>query len=627
MPISKIKTSSITADAASINLNIDANTLFLDVANNRVGVGTTSPYRQLQIGDYSTSAVMALGSSAAGTGTFCFASSDNAPGRYVGTIAYNHQANAMIFGVNAVEAARFDSNGNLGIGTTSPGSAVGGKCLTIYNTSHATLSIQAVDGGNDRSATLELLSSGNGGSYSQILYGDTDTTPGTASPLVFASYHSAVRTERMRIDANGNLLLGVNAQQYGGKIIRQDDVNSPVQSMLIRNNNAGSSSACSYVLNSYGNSWGIEMGSQARNSNALTFIVDALDTRQERMRITTAGKVGIGTSNPTAPLHVSGIVSDSLTASSSNFKLQSGGGDGIAMGSFQAAPFGSWIQSGYLVDGYNPPFNAGYPLILNPSGGGVVIGGDTSLQYGARLYVNGAIACRHSGVDGSPLPALTAGYTSNYTEKNIISTSVSSNGANSGYYFYVSDGAGSANTTLSLRVNRGSCQVIGSLSKGSGSFKIDHPLPEKENTHHLVHSFIEGPQADLIYRGKVVLVNGRADVNVDTASGMTDGTFVVLCREVQCFTTNETGWTAVRGKVTGNMLAIEAQDNTCTDEISWMVIGERQDKHMLDTGWTDENGKVIVEPLKPAENAPMSAIIPEPEEFNLDSESTSTDGE
>jgi hypothetical protein len=33
--------------------------------------------------------------------------------------------------------------------------------------------------------------------------------------------------------------------------------------------------------------------------------------------------------------------------------------------------------------------------------------------------------------------------------------------------------------------------------------------------------------------------------------------------------------------------------------ISWMVIGERQDKHMYDTDWTDDNGKVIVEPLKP----------------------------
>jgi hypothetical protein len=143
--------------------------------------------------------------------------------------------------------------------------------------------------------------------------------------------------------------------------------------------------------------------------------------------------------------------------------------------------------------------------------------------------------------------------------------------------------------------------VHGALSKSSGSFKIDHPLPSKTNTHHLVHSFTESPQADLIYRSKVDLVNGTATVNIDTVAGMTEGTFVLLNTNIQCFTSNETGWIAVKGSVSGNILTITAQDNTCTDTISWMVIGERQDQHMYDTDWTDDNGKVIVEPLKETE--------------------------
>jgi hypothetical protein len=156
-------------------------------------------------------------------------------------------------------------------------------------------------------------------------------------------------------------------------------------------------------------------------------------------------------------------------------------------------------------------------------------------------------------------------------------------------------------------------QVTGALSKGSGSFRINHPLPELEATHQLVHSFIEGPQADLIYRGKVTLIDGAATVNIDTAAGMTDGTFVLLNREVQCFTTNETGWVHVRGSVAENVLTIEAQDNTCTDTISWMVIGERKDKHMYDTDWTDENGKVIVEPLKDVRSEPPEPTTEEQE--------------
>ena len=131
-------------------------------------------------------------------------------------------------------------------------------------------------------------------------------------------------------------------------------------------------------------------------------------------------------------------------------------------------------------------------------------------------------------------------------------------------------------------------------------------MPQLEETHQLVHSFIEGPRVDLIYRGKLTLVNGKAQANIDEVSTMTEGTFEVLCREVQCFTTNESGWDLVKGKVIGNIIYIESQNPNSTDEISWMVIGERKDKHIMDTEWTDDNGKVIVEPLK--EDAKVTAL-------------------
>jgi len=162
--------------------------------------------------------------------------------------------------------------------------------------------------------------------------------------------------------------------------------------------------------------------------------------------------------------------------------------------------------------------------------------------------------------------------------------------------FFTDTTGGTSVQRMSIN-NAGTVTIVGALSKGSGSFKIDHPLPEKTETHHLVHSFVESPQADNIYRGKVDLVDGSATVNIDTVSGMTEGTFVLLNTNTQCFTSNESGWTAVKGSVSGNILTITAQES-CSDTISWLVIGERHDQHMLDTDWTDENGKVIVEPLK-----------------------------
>jgi len=150
-------------------------------------------------------------------------------------------------------------------------------------------------------------------------------------------------------------------------------------------------------------------------------------------------------------------------------------------------------------------------------------------------------------------------------------------------------------------VDNGDLEVGGALSKASGSFKISHPLDSKKDTHHLVHSFIEGPQADLIYRGKVNLVGGSATVNIDTVAGMSEGTFVALNTDVQVFTSNETDWDNVKGSVVGNILTITCQNNSSTATVSWLVIGERQDQHMIDANWTDENGKVIVESLKETE--------------------------
>ena len=159
----------------------------------------------------------------------------------------------------------------------------------------------------------------------------------------------------------------------------------------------------------------------------------------------------------------------------------------------------------------------------------------------------------------------------------------------------------SISSTVLLSIGNGSNNVVvtNTLSKGGGTFRIAHPHPSKKYTHDLQHSFIEGPQCDNLYRGRVDLVDGTATVNIDTVSNMTDGTFVLLNRDIQCFTSNETGWDPVKGSVSGNILTITSQNNSSTDTISWMVIGERQDDKIksLEMEMTDSDGKLIVEPL------------------------------
>lgn len=263
---------------------------------------------------------------------------------------------------------------------------------------------------------------------------------------------------------------------------------------------------------------------------------------------------------------------------------------------------GSTAANGFTFDNLNGEGfhfkNIGTTIMRMNSSGNVGIGTATPV---AKLDVKG-----FTSITGN-LELLAGGVGSGFNRQISIGSGTAYN------YQIKADGDDfniiEAGSTSRLRYDYGDVRwyitggltISGSLSKGSGSFKIDHPLPEKKDTHHLVHSFVEAPQADNIYRGKIDLVDGYAEVNIDEASGMSEGTFVLLNGNIQCFTSNEKGWTAIRGKVDGNILKVEAQDSKCTDTISWLVIGERIDQHMIDTDWTDQNGKVIVEPLKEQE--------------------------
>jgi len=227
-----------------------------------------------------------------------------------------------------------------------------------------------------------------------------------------------------------------------------------------------------------------------------------------------------------------------------------------------------------------------------------------------------------SGLAGSRIimanatsPTLNTTFTqfSNYYEINANS------GGTAGQYFYINStalsgitsfGGGGINDSVLIYSDartdlptvggsglfvRYNARINGTLSKAAGSFQIDHPLENLKETHTLTHSFIEGPQADNIYRGRVNLTNGIVTVNIDEVSNMTQGTFEALNTDIQCFTSNETGWDAVKGSINGNILTIESNNPNCSDTISWMVIGERQDEYYVNSSMTDENGKLIVE--------------------------------
>ncbi len=100
-----------------------------------------------------------------------------------------------------------------------------------------------------------------------------------------------------------------------------------------------------------------------------------------------SGNVGVGTTGPTAKLHVLGGSNDTIDETTANFKVQGGGGNGTMFGTIASSPYTSYIQSAYVVD----TSLAQYNLALNPIGGNVGIG---TTSPTAPLDVNGVIRSR-----------------------------------------------------------------------------------------------------------------------------------------------------------------------------------------------------------------------------------------
>ena len=64
---------------------------------------------------------------------------------------------------------------------------------------------------------------------------------------------------------------------------------------------------------------------------------------------------------------------------------------------------------------------------------------------------------------------------------------------------------------------------------GSGAFVINHPINDFKNTHNLVHSFVEAPKLDLIYRDNIKITsNNVAYVDIDKYFNLFPGTFDLL---------------------------------------------------------------------------------------------------
>ena len=142
----------------------------------------------------------------------------------------------------------------------------------------------------------------------------------------------------------------------------------------------------------------------------------------------------------------------------------------------------------------------------------------------------------------------------------------------------------------------GDVHCNGTLSKGAGTFLIDHPLDP--NNLNLRYGFVEAPRYDLIYRGVIDVAAGiHAVVNIDAQYGMTAGTFAALTQnqQVWLYTNDDLQFYIYDPShlATGQFRIAERAGAAGT--VHWLVIGERADDYVKHTPECDGDGHLIVE--------------------------------
>ena len=291
-------------------------------SSGNVGIGTSTPDRQLQVHE-----------STSGTSTAKFTNSttgeDGDTGFFVGIngseqpILYGYNNTDMIIGTNGSERMRIASDGNVGIGTTSPGAK-----LHIHHTSEEVLRIDSGTTGAihffENTTRRGILGYSNGTSIA---------TAADAGDMVLRAESGS----KLHLGIAGTSRLTVSGSNIG------IGTTNPVEDLHV----VGDIRSDRFIITDTGNVGRLTLDIDANDDTVITTGTTNgtrsllfLTETAERMRITSSGRLGIGTTNPA--YHIHGLSAESGWGYSFqnatgdedvNVYMSHGGGYGIAVDS------------------------------------------------------------------------------------------------------------------------------------------------------------------------------------------------------------------------------------------------------------------------------------------------------
>lgn len=277
------------------------------------------------------------------------------------------------------------------------------------------------------------------------------------------------------------------------------------------------------------------------------------------------GVFGNSTGTTGITFGVAGVVASASGVGVQGSNNSNSGGSGVVGFANAATGAGSGVfgqsasPSGYGVLGVNNAKSSGVGVAGNAnSSTGTGVFGNAVATSGLNFGVQG-ISASSGGIGIQAQNTATSGFVALATGGQLINAFVGSKGMfsvdNSGNGFFA-----------------GNLNVTGKLTKGSGSFKIDHPLDPANK--YLSHSFVESPDMMNVYNGVVELdTHGSAWVTLPEY-------FEALNRDFryQLTAVGKPGPNLyIAQEISGNRFKISG--GRARAKVSWQVTGIRQDAY------------------------------------------------
>ncbi len=263
-----------------------------------------------------------------------------------------------------------------------------------------------------------------------------------------------------------------------------------------------------------------------------------------------------------------------VSSSGTGIYAQTSSGNGLFATHLGAGTNVTLANDGYGVEAFNTSVAGNGVGILGWGGEAGVEGRAQEDGSGNRVGVRGLAGSSDStglflaGIQGSAITAGTLSFRRGY---GVYGSAQASTGTDTAYGIY---GTASGVGTQWAGYFSGDVHITGTLSKTSGSFKIDHPI--EPETKYLSHSFVESPDMMNIYNGVALLDNdGNAIITLPDYFEALNKTFRYQLTAIGAPMPN----LYISSEVSTNEFAIAG--GAAGAKVSWQLTGIRHDASAL----------------------------------------------